>query len=283
MAAQLVANSYGKERVRLTRISRDGDVHTVKQLVVAVELEGTFEETYFSGSNDGVVATDSMKNTVYVLARNHPLGSIEDFAGDLALHFLSRYEQVSACSVRVEEQPWERLAVGGKAHPTAFQGVQGEVRTCAVHVERDHEPAVTSGIDGLLVLKSTNSVFKGFVRDEFTTLQDADDRIFSTVVQAQWKGQTPSQGYSPARDLVREALLSVFADHYSLSVQQTLYAMGEQVLQQCRWINEIELVLPNKHHLPVNLAPFHLDNPNVIFMPVDEPYGRIRGVIRRAG
>jgi len=281
MAAELTADSYGKEGIRLTRISREGDVHTVRQLTVGVELEGEFAETYFTGDNASVVATDSMKNTVYVLARNHSIESIEDFAIHIAGHFVSKYSHVSAATVRIHEQPWQRIELDGKPHPHAFIGTQGEQRTCAVRAARGHDPEITSGLSGLLVLKSTNSVFKDFVTDEFRTLPDADDRIFSTVIDAKWSGTAPALGYAAAHGAVRDALVRVFAEHFSLSVQQTLYAMGERVLANCPWIQEIELVLPNKHHVPFNLGPFNLDNPNVIFVPTDEPFGRIRGVIKR--
>lgn len=281
MTSRLIKNSYGKEEVRLTHVSRSGPVHEVHQMSVGVELEGDFTATYLEGDNRQVIATDSMKNTVYVLARDHRMTSVEEFARDLADHFLSRYPQVSAATVRISQQLWHRMVVGGNSHPLAFTGGQGEVKTCAASHARDKGERMAGGIDGLLVLKTSNSAFRDFVRDEFTTLPDAEDRIFSTVIKGEWTYREGSSDWAASHELIRGALLETFAGHKSFSVQQTLYAMAQAALEQCREIEEISLVLPNKHHLPVDLRPFGKDNPGMIFMPVDEPYGCIRGTVRR--
>lgn len=288
MAAELIRNSYGKERVRLTHVRRGEGRTAVHQLTVAVELEGDFEATYRKGDNRLVIATDSMKNTVYVLARQHAMECIERFALDLARHFVARYGHVSAAEVRIEEQVWEPMTVGGQAHPTAFVGGGSEVRTCRVRIGRDGAVAgnqgavlAESGLDGLLVLKTSDSAFCGYLRDEFATLPDAPDRLLCTVVKADWRYRTEEPDWSRGRETVRRALLDCFAGHDSLSVQQTLFAMGESALAACPDVEEIRLILPNKHHLPLDLTPFGLDNPNMVFCPVDEPYGCIRGTVRR--
>jgi urate oxidase len=45
----------------------------------------------------------------------------------------------------------------------------------------------TAGVKDLKVLKTTQSGYEGFLRDEFTLLQEVRDRIMATSVTATWK------------------------------------------------------------------------------------------------
>lgn len=277
----LIHDSYGKSHVRLTKVTRLGDRHELKELDVAIELEGDFAASYTQGDNSQVIATDSMKNTVYVLARNHPLESIEDFARSLARHFVDRYPQVEKSTVRISEQAWQRMHIDGKPHSHAFVSGGNEQRTCMAHVPRGADEIVASGISDLLVLKTTDSAFKDFVSDEFRTLPDTEDRIFATIVKVHWIYSDYNVDWNAQFAAAREAILTTFAKHYSLAVQQTLLAMGEAVLAACPAVERVNLTLPNQHRIPFNLEPFGLDNPNVIFVPTTEPHGLISGSVVR--
>jgi len=278
--AVLKSNSYGKSHVRLTKVTRQGDLHELKEISVHVQLEGDFAACYTHGDNSKIIATDSMKNTVYVLARHHPLDSIESFARHAANHFVGTYPQVAIATVSIHEVPWQRIDVHGKLHNHSFVGGSSERRTCTVTNNR-RSILVEAGIEDLLVLKTTQSGFVAFVRDKYTTLKETTDRIFATSVTAKWKYSLPDGNWNRSFDGVRKALLNVFATHDSLAVQQTLYAMGEEALNVCPDISEIELTMPNQHRLLVNLEPFGLSNPNEIFVPTNEPYGLIRGTVSR--
>lgn len=283
MGFRLVDNCYGKGDVRLTRLfRRPGGVFDVMQMSVQVRLAGDFEASYTVGDNTQVIATDSMKNTVYVLARRHEFASPEDFGHILVEHFLKTYPHVSRAEVHLGALPYQRLTVDGVPHPHAFVG-SGPVRqTFSIVLPRGGAPTtLQQGIDGLLLFKATASEFTDFVTDEYRTLPDSRERIFSTVVKGTWSFASRPADYNGARDAVQGALIKVFAEHYSLAVQQTLQAMGEAALAACPSASTITLVLPNKHHLPVNLAPFGLDNPHMVFQPIDEPYGLIEGTIGR--
>ncbi|MEI7683752.1 MAG: urate oxidase [Planctomycetota bacterium] len=280
MSAKLISNAYGKSLVRLTHVTRHPDRHELKELAVAVQLEGDFAAAYLTGDNRQVVATDSMKNTVYVLAKTLGVADIESFGLALARHFLHEYAHVTRATIRLDEQLWRRIAVEGNDHPHAFVGGGSETRLCTVTATRSGV-SVQSGLDGLLVLKTTDSGFADFYRDRFATLPDTDDRIFATIVAADWTYREASASWDECHRTIRQALLNVFATHKSLGVQQTLFAMGEAALDACAAIDEIRLVMPNKHRIPVNLRPFGLDNPNEVFMPTDEPHGLISGTIRR--
>lgn len=280
MTAVLSHHAYGKCRVRLTKVTRRADRHDLKELTIDLRLEGDFGSAYTHGDNSHIIATDSMKNSVYVLAREHPLTDLESFGQHLADFFLTHYAQVALVHVRLAEQPWRRITVAGQEHPHAFLGGGAEQRTCTVNATR-RERRIEAGLDNLLILKTTDSGFRGFVRDRYTTLPDTDDRIFATILTADWQYRDTTADWNRCYQLIRQTLLEVFARHPSLSVQQTLHAMGAAALDVCATIEEITLTMPNQHRLLVNLQPFGLDNPNEIFVPTAEPFGLITGTLRR--
>jgi urate oxidase len=281
MSAVLVHDTYGKSRVRLTKVTRHAGRHDLKELCVAVRLEGDLQASYTQGDNRWVVATDTMKNIVYAKALDHPLHDPESFGLALAGHFLQSYAHVTLAEIELAEQIWQRIVLDGKPHPHAFSGGGGERRTCQVTRTRQG-PRIQSGLDGLLLLKTTDSAFAGFLRDQYTTLPETDDRVLATLLRADWVYRAEGPDWNRCHELIRRTLVEVFAEHQSLSVQQTLYTMGSAALDACDAITEITLTMPNKHHLLVNLHPFGLANPNAIFVPTDEPHGLITGTLRRA-
>lgn len=281
MPSVLSHNAYGKSLVRLTRITRQDRRHDLKELSVAVQLEGEFAASYVHGDNRQVIATDSMKNIVHVLAHRQPPANPESFGETLARYFLDHYTHVSRATIELTEQPWQRIVVDGQESPHAFVVGTVEQRTCTVAMTRA-DVRVESGITGVQLLKTTDSAFAGFVRDEYTTLAETDDRIFATELSARWLYRGVPGDPDGCYHRIREALLDVFARHKSLSVQQTLYAMGEAALEACEPIEQIHLAMPNQHRLLVNLQPFGIDNRNEVFAPTSEPYGLITGTIRRA-
>jgi urate oxidase len=275
MSGRLSDYSYGKSRVRLTKVTRHADHHDLAELTVAIQLEGDFAESWITGDNSRIVATDTMKNTVYALAREHALSDPESFALTLAGHFLERNNHVSRALVEIVEEPWTRL------HPHAFVGGGCGRRTVQVDLSRGGR-SVAAGIEGLMLLKTTDSAFRGFLRDEYTTLPETDDRIFATELTTRWQyGRDPAD-WNAAHASVRRALLETFAQHQSLAVQQTLYDMGLAALDACAEVGEIRLSMPNRHRLLMDLSRFGQDNPNMIFVATDEPHGLIHGTVRRA-
>lgn len=276
----LAHNAYGKSHIRLTKVTRHADRHEIKELTIAVQLEGDFASSYLRGDNSKIVATDSMKNAVYVLAKKHPLDAIESFGQAIAEHFLASYSHVSEAQVEIGEDQLTRLVVDGRDQPFAFNGGGRERRTSKVRQTREGL-FVTSGIDDLFLLKTTDSAFTGFIRDGYTTLPESSDRILATDVSASWLYDTTSLDWNQCHKLVRRSLIDVFAAHQSRSVQETLHAMATAVLQSCSSITEISLTLTNKHRIPVNLQPFGISDNNEIFVAVPEPYGVITGTVRR--
>ena len=283
-------NRYGKSRVRLVKLKRpstrsadprSGQIdqpHEIIDLTIDVQLEGAFDAVYLDGDNEACLATDTMKNTVYAIARQDPIEHVEAFALRLAAHFAGK-PAVSRARISAAEHRWDRLVAEGRPHPHAFVQPGGEQWTTVV--TRDASGSqVVSGLTNLVVLKTTDSAFAGFPRDEFTTLPDTRDRILATSMTAAWTYRRGTTDFT-ARQRVRQALVETFAAHTSRSVQHTLYAMGEAALAACADVMDITLTLPNRHHLLVDLKPFGLDNPNEIFVATDQPFGLIEATVRR--
>jgi urate oxidase len=282
MPVKIVHDSYGKSKVRLMKVARSGARHDLQNLTVNIALEGDFDAIHIDGDNAACLPTDTMKNTVYALAgQTQEIEEIEDFGQRLAAHFLANNLQVSKAIIDIFEIGWKRMKFDGVEHPHSFVKGSGEKRTAKIAATRD-KVTVESGVEDLIVLKTTNSGFVGFIKDEFTTLPEVTDRIFSTAIKATWAYGKPESATDEAFQAIRKTILRVFADHDSLSVQHTLYAIGEAILGEFAEIDEIAFSLPNIHCLPVDIARFGLENDNRIFVPTDEPHGLIEARLSRS-
>ncbi len=277
---ELGPNRYGKAAIRLVKVIREPDRHRVRDLTVSVALVGDFERGHTAGDNAGVIATDTMKNTVYALAPEHLSGPIEDFGRVVAGHFL-RFDQVTAATVSIREHRWSPLPTDAGPARDAFLRLGDFTRTAFVTTRRD-DTLVEAGVEDLTVMKTARSAFSGFPRDEFTTLPETDDRIMATKVSATWRYGTLGLDWDAVHDGVLGTLLDVMAEHASPSVQASIWIVGRAVLERHVAVDEIRMVLPNLHHWAVDLRPFGLDNRGEIFVATSEPHGLIEATVRRA-
>lgn len=284
MSVELASNSYGKSAVRLLKVERSsGDaVHVIRDLTVDVAIAGAFTDVHISGDNSRVLPTDTMKNTVYAMAREHRLGEPEEFAALLAAHFLGASASAERVDVKIAEHGWRRLEVEGRPHEHSFERGSAEQRIASVTASRGRAVEVWAGIENLVILKSAQSAFRGYLKDRYTTLEETSDRILATAMSARWRYRAGEVAYGHAFDGARQRLVETFATHESASVQHTLYAMAAAVLEERGDVEEVAITMPNKHHLLAKLSPFGLDNPNEVFVPTEEPYGLIQATVRRA-
>jgi urate oxidase len=278
---RLAENRYGKSRVRLAKVKRHPDRHDFREWTVEVLLEGDFESCFVDGDNSGILPTDTMKNTVYSLARNSSSECMEQFGQELIGFLMGRNPQVATMQVTIIEKAWNHLATNGKAHPTTFTLSSAENQLTNVAQRRDGAASITSGLENLVILKTAGSEFVGFLKDSLTTLPEATDRLLGTSLQAKWKYTSPNLDFASLRLQIREILLGVFAAHTSKSVQHSLYAMGEAALASVPEIEDIQLTMPNIHCLLADLSRFGQENPNEIFVPIDEPHGYIEARLCR--
>lgn len=275
---RLGENRYGKAQIRLLKVDRETERHVLHDLNVSISLSGDMAAAHLDGDNSAVLTTDAQKNTVFAFAREHGTGEVEEFAALLAHHFVDSQPTLHRARVVVEEFAWERLPDA----PHSFSRSGGEVRTGTVSYDGQRD-LVLSGVSGLMLLSSTGSEFQGFLKDPWTTLVETSDRVLCTTVNATWRHETAPGDWAASYVAARSALTEAFADTFSRSLQQTLYAMGERLVSRCSGVAEVRLRLPNWHHLLVDLAPYGLENPGEVFHVDDRPYGLIEGTVLADG
>jgi len=277
----LIKNRYGKGRVRVMRIHRDGDRHEVSQLNVKAMVEGDFARAYTDADNSTSVSTDTIKNVVNIVARENTGLCTEDFCQVLARKYLDTYPQVASVELSVHETKWSRLSFGGKPHPHSFVLDSNGKPTVEVSAIRDGATTMSSGIDGFAFMKSTQSGWENYVKDSYTTIPPTADRICATSMVASWKWSSTPANYPATNNKILDTLLEVFSMTYSKSVQDSLYRMGEAALAAVPEISEISMACPNMHFILMNLSAFGLDNNNDVFLPTDEPHGQIECTVGR--
>jgi urate oxidase len=276
---ELSANRYGKAAVRIVRVGRDSTPHRLRDLTVAIALEGDFVAAHTDGDNALVVATDTMKNTAYAYALDHLDGSVEQYGRDLAEHFLT-FDQVERATVNIRSHHWRALEIGATLAPDAFvRGGEG-TRVATIAADRGGT-TVEAGVEDLVVMKTTRSAFEGFPRDRYTTLPETDDRLMATKLTAIWRYGSPDLDFDAVFLAVRTTLLEVFADHHSPSVQTSIWIMAKAMIERHDELDEVRMVLPNLHHWPVDLSPFGLTNDKTVYIATTEPHGLIEATVRR--
>ncbi|MFD6907533.1 factor-independent urate hydroxylase [Streptomyces sp. NPDC060077] len=291
MPTILGQNQYGKAENRVVKITRDGATHHIKDLNVSVALSGDMEEVHYSGSNANVLPTDTTKNTVFAFAKEHGVESAEQFGIHLARHFVTSQRPIHRARIRIEEYDWERIATSdGREGKHSFVRKGQETRLTQVTYDGEMWEVV-SGLKDLTVLNSTDSEFWGYVKDKYTTLKEAYDRILATSVSARWRFNWTGDAermpdWEASYGEVRKHLLQAFAETYSLSLQQTLYQMGARIIDHRGEVDEVRFSLPNSHHFLVDLEPFGLKNDTAdgaVYVAADRPYGLIEGTVLRDG
>jgi urate oxidase len=277
---ELGRNRYGKAQIHVVRVARGPGGHRVRDVTVAIALEGDFDAAHTDGDNRLVVATDTMKNTAFAFAKDHLDGSIDAYGKALAEHFL-KFEQVDRATVNVRAHDWRPIELGGTAAPDAFiRGGEG-IRLATAAASRG-ETTLEAGVEDLVVMKTTRSAFKGFPRDRYTTLAEADDRLMATKITAIWRYGSPDLDFDETFGAVRATLLEVFADHDSPSVQTSIWIMAKAILERHDAVDEVRMVLPNLHHWLVDLSPFGLRNDGEVYISTTEPHGLIEATVRRS-
>lgn len=292
LKTEFAFSGYGKNFVKLLQLRQEGKVHYVKEMEVSTQLTLNNTKDYLQGDNSDIIATDSQKNTVYVLAKQHGIENIEKFALLLSDHFLRKYRHVINTQIYIEEVPWKRISVDGQDHVHAFVLTQQATRRCEVTQTRAGRPQMRSGLKDMRVMKTTQSAFKNFVNDEFRTLPDAEDRLFCTVVDSWWWYNTVNGiDFDKVWEGVKGIILDTFAGPastgvFSPSVQNTLYLTERNVLSTIPQVEKMEMTLPNVHYFAVDYNRFPKLNlkeyKNEVFMPTDKPSGNIKASIQRS-
>lgn len=280
MAIILGEQQYGKAESRVVRIYRDGPRHEIRDLNVSTAMRGPFDPAYLHGDQSNVLPTDTQKNTAFAFAKSHGVDSIEQYGLELARHFVRDVAPVDGARIAIEEYAWERAIVDGVPHDHTWVRAGRETRIASITVDSTGE-YVIGGFTDLIILKSTGSEFTGFLKDEYTTLQETKDRVMATSLTAQWRFNSSDVDWNDIYPEAKAIMVREFATLQSLALQQTLWHMGKAVLEQIPSIVEVRLSAPNKHHFVVDLEPFGLENPGEVFIAADRPYGLIEAQVMR--
>jgi urate oxidase len=288
MSIVLGPNQYGKAENRVVRIYRDTDRHEIHDLNVSTSLRGDFAAAHIEGDQANILPTDTQKNTAFAYAKEKGITSPEDYALALADRFLGAADAATGARIEVEEYAWDRISVDGRGHDHAFVRRGGDTRTTVVTIDDSGDQRrawVVSGIKDLVILKSTGSEFKGYLKDEYTTLVETEDRILATSLVARWRYESSEYpkglDWNKSFEDIRRLLLELFAVTYSRALQETLYEMGRAVLEAHPEVAEIKFSAPNKHHFLVDLSPFGVENRGEVFIAADRPYGLIEATVTR--
>ncbi|KAF2761383.1 uricase [Pseudovirgaria hyperparasitica] len=286
---------YGKDNVRLYKVHRHEDgSQSVVEMTVRILLEGDIETSYTEADNSVVVATDTQKQTIYILAKQNPVTPPELFASILGNHFIDTYSHIHAAHVNIIQHKWTRMTVDGRPHPHSFFRDGQEKRLVEAITRRGQGTSIRSGISELLVLKSTGSAFYGFHRDEYTRLPEVWDRILSTEVECGWHWKNLSSiaevrsvvpQFDQAWEKSRNIILETFAKDESASVQNTMYKMSDQILAAVSLVDKVDFALPNKHYFEVDLS-WHKGIKNTgrdaeVYAPQTDPNGLIQCTVSR--
>ncbi|KAL8884669.1 MAG: hypothetical protein Q9215_007332 [Flavoplaca cf. flavocitrina] len=293
---KLSAARYGKDNIRVYKVHRNNEAGTqdVVEMTVGVLLLGDIETSYTQADNSVVVATDTMKNTVYLLAKQHPVSPPELFGSIVASHFVETYKHIHSAQVKVIVHKWTRMTVDGKLHPHSFLRDGADTRNVEAVATEGKGVDVRSAIAGLLVLKSTGSAFHGFIRDEYATLPEVSDRILSTEVDCGWSWDTFTNlknvqaavpKFDDAWNIAKTITLETFAKDESASVQNTMYKMCEQILSAVPMVKAVDYSLPNKHYFEIDLSWYNgLKNTGEdaeVYAPQSDPNGLIQCTVSR--
>ena len=276
----LIRNRYGKGRVRVMRIKKDGPVQEVRELNVKAMLTGGFAAAFTHHDNSALVSTDTVKNLINIVARENLGLDTEAFGKVLAARFLDRYSQVESVKIELHEVKWVRMVIGGKPHPHSFVLDNNGQPFVTITASRT-AIEIVSGMTGFTFMKSTESGWDQYYKDEYTTIAETRDRMCATAMAARWRWSREPEDFATANATILSTMLEVFATTYSESVQDSLYRMGTAALAAVPEVEDISLACPNKHYLLINLEPFGLTNENAVFVPTDEPHGQIECTIGR--
>ena len=273
---RLTANQFGKAENRVMRVYRDTKRHSIRDLNVTSQLRGDFQTAHTEGNNENVVPTDTQKNTIFAKAKENGIASPEQFLLGLADHYTSSFDWVTGGRWGAEEYGWSRI----NDHDHAFYRSSPEIRTALLVRDGDRDVMI-SGFYDLTVLKTTESGFFGYPKDQYTTLEETEDRVLATDIATRWRYNTTDVDFEATYMKVKDIILETFTDHYSYALQHTLYQMAEKVIAAVPEIDEIKFSCPNKHHFLYDLERFGLENPNEVFYAADRPYGLIEATVAR--
>lgn len=292
--------TYGKQSVPVFKVTKSGpagaEKHSITDMMIQIMLEGDVSDSWLRGLNHQIVPTETQKNTCYALALKTDFSSVEDYALALGTDMLRRHTHLSAAKLKITSRTWDRAVVDGKPHNHVFTSSPSPIQsTTYVEVHRSGKRVVRCGLKSMKLMKTTQSGFDGFIRDEYTNLEPVGagsknpNRIMCTEMEADWTFSEVVPDFNKTNEAIKDSLLSTFGGptdtgKFSKSLQETAYNMATTVLDKFHQVTEVSLTTPNIHFYRWDGEQFGLPNPNYVFQSTDchtSASGRICTVVSR--
>ena len=280
--SRIVDTTHGESRLRMLRLVRRGDRHDPRELTVSLKFDGDFAAAFADGRSAGVVPGEALKNLVHTTARQHAIGEIEPFGLELCRRVLVAHPQITRIRVEVAEQPWHRMEAGGKAQGQAFV-MGGPERRSATVTSNGTQIAVVSAIENLTMMRTAGFAPPGFRASTPDDDPDAPPPIVVGTLSVRWTYSTPDVTFGVYRQGVRAAVLDTIALHASRSIEYTLHAIGDILLASYPDISVVSLSMHERPYRPADLFHANVENPDVLFVALEEPVGVVEVTLERDG
>jgi urate oxidase len=277
---RIASSSHGEARLRMLRIVNRGDRHDPRDLSVSCRFEGDFSEAFLEGAPGALLPGEALKNLVHATARKHGHGEIEALGLALCERVLADHPRVTRARFEIVEQPWNRLEAGGKAQGQAFVAGTPERRIAAV-TSNGQQVAVVSGLENLTIMRSSGFGPARKALDDPSGREDGLQRMLVGTLSAKWTYTSGDVTFGPYRQGIRSAIVETFGCYGRRSVQHTLYSIADVVLASYQEIAEITLALQERPYRPADLFQAGMENPDDLFVMVDEPLGVVEVTIER--
>jgi urate oxidase len=248
---------YGKGDVIVYRLNRHGRTPGRQSPVFGASVlmltyGDAFWSTYTTGDNTGLVATDSMKNFIQRETLAFDGEDLAEYCRFLSAKFLDTYPQAEGVQVSAVDIPY----AGVDSRPEsdmAFTPGGPERATARVELQRSVDsPAggvieAAAGLRGFRLLRLGGSAFRGFVRDEYTTLPEIANRPLHMWLDVEWRHTDPADAFnSGATAATRAIVRDVFTAFESGSIQQVIYQIGNRMLAELPTLAEVHLEANNR-------------------------------------
>jgi urate oxidase len=276
--ARIAASSHGEARLRMLRLVRRGDRHDARDLTVSFRFEGDFEPAFVDGRADGLLPGETIKSLTHKTTREHGARELEELGLTLAEEVLARQGRIARVRVELTEQPWRRLEAGGRPQAQSFVADSPEQRF-AVITSNGTQTSVVGGIGQLTVMRSAGFTPAG--RSDESGASDGMQPLLVGALSVRWTYTSGDITFGVYRQGVRNAVLETVAWHKSQSVQHLLFAIADVVLASCAEIADVSLSFHERPYRPADLFAAGAENPDELFVVVDEPLGVVDVTVER--
>jgi urate oxidase/2-oxo-4-hydroxy-4-carboxy-5-ureidoimidazoline decarboxylase len=229
---------------------------------IKIEVGGEQLFSSFSeGDNELIVATDSMKNFIQKHLAYYNGRTIEGFLAFVAERFLDTYPQMDSIKLTGVETPFipttSLINENPQESKLVYNHSRNEQAVATLFAKKNEGNNIeilehSSGIQALQLIKISGNSFAGFIRDEYTTLSEANNRPLFIYLNINWNYEKykDSTGENPAlyvcSEQVKDIVTSVFHNLDTLSIQHLIYQIGLTILERFPQLTDVTFQSQNR-------------------------------------